>query len=170
MTVVALAGRRIDSEGAEIARFPLEEEEHVKEQLSVLLEKLHPSMLVCSAACGADLLALEAAAELGIPTTVVLPFDRKRFRASSVVDRPGEWGPRFDRALKKVAGSGRVRVIAAESTSDDEAYALATSVILDSAEDLASTAPARQEGTAARRLSRWLRWSFGTAPHGGRPI
>ena len=36
-------------------------------------------------------------------------------------------------------------MIAAESTSDDEAYALAAA-ILDSAEDLASAAPARQEG------------------------
>ena len=79
MTVVALAGRRIDSEGAEIARFPLDQEENVKEQRSVLLENLHPSRLVCSAACGADLLALEAAGELGIPTTVVLPFERQRF-------------------------------------------------------------------------------------------
>ena len=34
---------------------------------------------------------------------VVLPFDRTAFRASSVTDRPGNWGPRFDAVVAAVA-------------------------------------------------------------------
>src|SRR5438552_4042532 len=97
MIIVALAGRRIDAEGAP-ARFPLDQAPRVRERLDALLLELRPAALVCSAACGADLLALEAAAALNIPARIVLPFEPGRFRTSSVVDRPGDWGPRFDAA------------------------------------------------------------------------
>ena len=36
--------------------------------------------VVCSAACGADILALEGAAQLGLGRRVVLPFSRQQFR------------------------------------------------------------------------------------------
>ena len=35
--------------------------------------------------------------DLGMPFRIVLPFDKKTFRETSVVDRPGDWGPRYDR-------------------------------------------------------------------------
>jgi hypothetical protein len=138
MTVVALAGRRIDSEGATPTRFPLEQAENVKKQLRALFAELHPNMLFCSAACGADLLALEAAADLHIPATIVLPFNQTRFRATSVVDRPGDWGMRFDTVLRQVKASGHVRIIKPKAADDDEAYGLVTDEILREAQELAT--------------------------------
>ena len=62
--VVALAGRRVDAPDVERPRFPLANVEAVKKRLMALLADLNTSVIVCSAACGADLLALEAARRL----------------------------------------------------------------------------------------------------------
>lgn len=98
--IAALAGRRIDSQEADDVRFPLAEEEHVLHKLLRRFRQEHVVRLVCSAACGADILALEAANELAIPATVILPFAPNIFRKISVTDRPGDWGERFDRLMK----------------------------------------------------------------------
>lgn len=98
--VAALAGRRIDSPSTDDVRFPLAEEEHVLHKLLIRFRQEHVVRLVCSAACGADILALEAANELAIPATVILPFAPNIFRKISVTDRPGDWGKRFDRLMK----------------------------------------------------------------------
>jgi hypothetical protein len=164
MTVVALAGRRIDMAGAEPARFPLDQVERVKHELLEFFGAVHPSVLVCSAACGADLLALESAAELGIATTIVLPFNRTRFRASSVVDRPGNWGPRFDKAMKQAAASGHIEMISAQAKDDDEAYALVTTAILDRAENLAKHSPGQESNTPDNKVIALVVWDG--APRG----
>jgi hypothetical protein len=136
MTVVALAGRRIDAVGAP-ARFPLDQAPRVRKRLDRLLRQLRPAALVCSAACGADLLALEAAESLNIPVIIALPFAPDRFRETSVVDRPGDWGLRFDAVMARATGAaGRILVLASRS-GDDDAYVAATDVILDEAQRLA---------------------------------
>jgi hypothetical protein len=139
MIVVALAGRRIDAEDADVARFPLDQAEQVKQRLHTLLRDLRPDALVCSAACGADLLALEAAAALDIPATIVLPFEPAVFRASSVVDRHGDWGPRFDAVIDR-APAERIHVLELDDGAEDDAYAAATEAILDHAQKLATQA------------------------------
>jgi hypothetical protein len=48
---------------------------------------------------------------------VILPFERRRFRETSVTDRPGDWGPLYD----QVIGSGGDLVIL-RNEPDDEAY------------------------------------------------
>ncbi len=63
-------------------------------------------MLVAAAACGADLLALEVAGELGIRRRIVLPDQPARFRKSSVIDRPGDWAASYDRLIAEVAQRG----------------------------------------------------------------
>jgi hypothetical protein len=55
-SVIALAGRRIDA---------LEHVSAVRRRLADLLVQEQATALVCSAACGADLAALEAAEQLG---------------------------------------------------------------------------------------------------------
>ena len=60
-------------------------------------------MLVAAAACGADLLSLEVAGELGIRRRIVLPDQPARFRKSSVIDRPGDWAASYDRLIAEVA-------------------------------------------------------------------
>jgi hypothetical protein len=151
MIVVALAGRRIDAEGAP-PRFPLDQAPSVKGRLTRLLRAIQPDALVCSAACGADLLALEAAAALKIPVTIVLPFAPERFRETSVVDRPGDWGRRFDAVMKRAANgatAGRIHVIEPPAGEDDDAYQEATDAILDDAQKLAEEAAGEENGLVA---------------------
>jgi hypothetical protein len=102
-SIIALAGRRIDASGTTPPRFPLSNVEEVRSRLAGAFVRLHAVGLVCSGACGADLVALEAAEQLGMRRRVVLPFVPDRFRKSSVVDRPGDWGRVFDRQIAAAA-------------------------------------------------------------------
>jgi hypothetical protein len=133
--IAASAGRRIDEKNAETSRFPLENLELVAARIWELLKTEAPTALVCSAACGADLLILEAAGKLGIERHIVLPFERERFRATSVTDRPGDWGEMFDEICDEVKGDGNLTVL--EGFEDEnEAYSMTTTEILNKAESL----------------------------------
>lgn len=125
---MVLAGRRVDADGAEEPRFPLGNAASVQAQIREILASQDARILVCSAACGADLLALEAAGQLELRRRVILPFERLQFRKLSVVDRPGDWGPRFDRVMDEVEASGDVVVM--EYSSDDPDVYLTTSRVL----------------------------------------
>jgi predicted ArsR family transcriptional regulator len=139
MAVIALAGRRTDAPDATNVRFPQANVDIVKERIRRHLERLTARTLVCSAACGADLVALDAAGELGLRRRVVLPFSQARFRQTSVIDRGAEWGSLFDRILAEL----RVQndVVTLESVADDvAAYVAANTRILDEAQSAAATA------------------------------
>jgi hypothetical protein len=75
-------------------------------------------LLVSSAARGADLVAIEAAHAMGISNLIVLPFDKERFRRTSVTDGDGAeiWGTRFD-ALIRDAEDRRHLIVAAPQSS-----------------------------------------------------
>lgn len=128
--VIVAAGRRVDAPGTHPSHFPLAEVERVSRELRARLRECGPGHVVASAACGADLLLLEAALERRIPYTVVLPFDPPAFRALSVVDRPGDWGPRFDRVLADAARvlvlDPRPRTKPPDRVEADDAYEAAT--------------------------------------------
>ena len=109
----------------------------VRERLRMLLDAERPNVLVSSAACGADLLSLLEAGALGIRRRVVLPFGPPRFRVTSVVDRPGDWGPSFDLVVHEVIDRGDLVVL--EGLEGDEAYAAASGRILDEALRLAAS-------------------------------
>lgn len=102
--IIALAGRRVDAKGQNPPRFPstLEAAEMVRYRIRNKLLNLQATVLVSSAACGADLLAISEAGKLGLRRRIVLPFNRDRFRATSVTDRPGDWGPLYDGELDAV--------------------------------------------------------------------
>jgi hypothetical protein len=134
--IVALAGRRVDAPDAKQARFPLGNADAVAERLSKLFRNLKPQALVCSAACGADLLALDAARNIGIRRRIVLPFAGAKFRSTSVVDRPGEWGPLFDSLHEEALAANDLIVVTAKG-NDDEAFAAATERIIEEASRLA---------------------------------
>ena len=123
---IALSGRRIDAEHSKTSRFPLENVEFVRQALRDLFIESRADTLVSSAACGADLLALEEAGKLGMRRRIVLPFAPEQFLQSSVMDRPGDWRGAFERAI---AGSD---VVVLESGS----YAGASQAILDEAAKL----------------------------------
>jgi len=135
--VIALAGRRVDASDAAQKRFPAENAQVVKQRIHEFLLSHDALALVCAAACGADILALEAAGELGLRRRIVLPFDKATFRASSVVDRGGDWGERYDRIISEVEGQGDL-VEFAHDKDDGQTYFTGNLDILDQAKWLAS--------------------------------
>ncbi len=135
--IVALAGRRIDNVNADAVRFPLTNVEFVRGKIADLFAQQPVSAMVSSASCGADLVALEVAKTLGIRRFVVLPFARELFRKTSVVDRPGEWGPIFDRVLDDVEAAGDLFDLGLDPKAPN-AYALANGAILDETVGLAA--------------------------------
>lgn len=139
--VIALAGRRIDEPGTQPPRFPLEQVEEVEHRLSRLFREVESSALVCSAACGADLVALRVAGALKVRRRVVLPFAPERFQRSSVTDRPdARWGPLFDEVIATVQATGDL-VVLSGAGDDNEAYAAANEAILRETRALLSTQP-----------------------------
>lgn len=104
--------------------------------LRQLIVEQAATAIVASAACGADLLALRLADELGIRSRVVLPFAPGRFRESSVTDRPGDWGPLFDEVVARVGAAGDL-VVLDHPEGGGAAYAAANAAILDEAVRLA---------------------------------
>lgn len=133
--IIALAGRRIDAPGSQPERFPLERVPAVRDALRARFLERPTCALVSSAACGADLLALELAEELEIPAFVVLPFAAKRFRTSSVTDRPGDWGALFDRIVERARRADRL-IVHEEVGEGSAAYAAVNRAILDEAAKL----------------------------------
>jgi hypothetical protein len=148
-SVIALAGRRIDAPDTDPPRFPLKNMSIVRERLAVLLAAEHAKALVCSAACGADLIALEEAERLGLRRRIVLPFPPERFRETSVTDRPGDWGPVFDRLVAEAEAAGDLVIL--ESTDGGAAaYAAANQRIIHEAEAVARST---SDGTPLRPVA-----------------
>jgi hypothetical protein len=133
--IIALAGRRIDAADASVPRFPLTNADMVRRRVRELFVAQGAKKLVCAAACGADLLALEVAGELGLRRRIVLPFEPGQFRRTSVVDRPGNWGEIFDRVLREVGPADIV--VVPDRAADSEMYLMTNDVILDEARALA---------------------------------
>lgn len=131
--VVAIAGRRIDPPGAAEPRFPESAQAAVLSALVAALAESGAQAVVSAAACGADILALEAAGQLGLRRRVVLPSDPQSFRQSSVVDRPGDWGGRYDRIIAEVATAGDLVILTHPEVEGDAAYLQANVDIFDEA-------------------------------------
>ena len=130
--VVALAGRRVDARDADVMRFPASNVPAVTQRIRNMLIGVAAVTLVCSAACGVDIVALEMAGELGLRRRIVLPFRRDLFRKTSVIDRDISWGHRFDALMEAVGASGDV-VELTQPTDDRNAYALTNKEVLDEA-------------------------------------
>ena len=155
--IIALAGRRIDASDATTVRFPLENVAVVRERIHAFFVDHKVTALVCSAACGADLLALDVAGELGIWRRIVFPFEQNRFCATSVIDRPGEWEALFNRIIRKVQAEGGF-VILSENGEDDAIFATTNKVILDEALTLAHQMPHGRREQSANLVQAVLVW------------
>lgn len=125
MTVVALAGRRVDGPNAAVARFPVANVALVRDRVARKFAELRVNTLVASAAAGADLLALRLM-ENGVGRIAILPFEGARFEASSVADRPGSWVDDF----RSVLATARVEIVGGDFADDDAAFAATTEQIL----------------------------------------
>ena len=160
LMIIVLAGRRVDAAGAETPRFPLENVDAVAERIEKEFGRLGAAALVCSAACGADLVALKVARKLGMRRRIVLPFEAPVFRAKSVTDRPGnaawDWGRLFDELYSEAEESGDVALVErggkdGEADKGDEtaAYKEANGRIFEEAKKLPDDAGEKASGGIA---------------------
>ena len=142
--VIIEAGRRVDPPDAQVPRFPPSNVSEVSRRIRRLLGKQHPQAVVCSAACGADLLLLQAASGMYIEQVVLLPSEPEAFRKFSVTDRPGNWGELYDQVLK----TARVEIL--KLPEGQEGYLEANLKLLDRGQQLA-----RENGVPAEALVIW---------------
>lgn len=131
----------MDPRGTDEERFAFKNVPAVHNALAALFRRECPLVVVASAACGADLLALDAADQLGSRIRIVLPFRPERFKESSVVDRPHPefWGPLFDDLIVRAESRGDLVVLDANDGSS--AYAATNRAIIREAALLSNGAP-----------------------------
>ncbi|HTU68899.1 MAG TPA: hypothetical protein VMF11_01145 [Candidatus Baltobacteraceae bacterium] len=137
--IAALAGRRIDAPNAPEPHFPPANIAAVERAIRARLERDGVRVLVCAAACGADLLALAAAEELRIARHIVLPYAIERFRAGSVTDRRGAypWGERYDRFIAQAQSQHALTLLGLDP-NDPSVYEKTNFGILDTAAAIAA--------------------------------
>jgi class 3 adenylate cyclase len=100
--IVVFAGHMIDQPGRGKSRFPKEVEPAVADAIRSRLDKDDASLGYASAACGSDILFLEAMLARGGEIVVVLPYEQEHFVRDSVSVIPdGKWRARFDYVLKQ---------------------------------------------------------------------
>jgi class 3 adenylate cyclase len=116
--VLIYSGHMIDHPTHATPRFPPSLEGAVGAAIRERVAALRPLASYGSAACGADLLFVEAVQDLGGETHVVLPFPPHEFLASSVEFAGGEWRGRFERAL---AGAASLTVTSDHRARDSTA-------------------------------------------------
>jgi class 3 adenylate cyclase len=97
--VVMYTGHMIDHWTRESPRFPSELEAVMAAAIREKLQILRPLAAYGSAACGSDILCLEAMRHIGGETHIVLPFPAEEFHRVSVDFAAGGWSERFERAL-----------------------------------------------------------------------
>ena len=96
--IVACSGHLIDTPGKS-RRFPQEAEQIVRAKIEEKLDFMGATCGYSSAACGTDIIFLEAMSERGGETHVFLPFAKEEFIHTSVVRGGGDWVARFQKVL-----------------------------------------------------------------------
>jgi hypothetical protein len=129
--VLISAGRRVDPADAAVSRFPSSEVAEVRRKIQKFFAQEKPRAVVCSAACGADLLVLDVARSRHTERFVLLPSEQKEFRKTSVTDRPGDWGELYDGVLK----TSKVEVL--KLPEGQEGYLETNLKLLDRGQELA---------------------------------
>ncbi len=100
--VVVFSGHMLDQPGRLTPRFPPELESAVYKEICDRLSKLDARLGYACAACGADILFLEAILELKGEAHIVLPYDREQFIKEAVDIIPGgNWMERFEQVTKQ---------------------------------------------------------------------
>ena len=148
--VLISAGRRVDAADATVFRFPASEVAAVRRKIQRLFAKEKPRAVVCSAACGADLLVLDVALARHTERYVLLPSEQEEFRKTSVADRPGDWEKLYDRVLE----TSKVEVL--KLAEGQEGYLQTNRKLLDRGQELA-----RKYSVPAAALVVWNKQSRG---------
>ncbi|HSQ82644.1 MAG TPA: adenylate/guanylate cyclase domain-containing protein [Casimicrobiaceae bacterium] len=101
--VLVFAGHMVDVPDRPEPRFPATLAPAVDAAIRARLARLHQPIVYASAACGADLIFVEAALDAGAEVNVVLPFDRDDFLRTSVAIGGRDWVDRYDHALARAS-------------------------------------------------------------------
>lgn len=100
--VVVFCGHMLDRPHRPHPRFPVHLERAVYDAIRDRLQTLDARLGYASAACGSDILFLEAIRELGGEMHIMLPCDREQFIQESVNIIPGSgWVQRFEELLSQ---------------------------------------------------------------------
>src|SRR5258707_5325938 len=142
MVIVAIAGRRIDAADAAVARFPLANRRLVARRIGAALGRLDATAVIASAACGADLLALDAARRQGMRRRVILPYAEEWFLEDSVLDRPGWWAGAFRGQCAAARAAGDLVVLGEARGSDDAFRAVNEAIVAEALRLAAGASPA----------------------------
>jgi class 3 adenylate cyclase len=121
--VAVFAGHMIDRPERPTPRFDPKLESAVAREIRSRVSRLRPAVAYCSAACGADLLCVEALREQHVEYHLILPFAPGEFRSASVEIVPGDWGQRFERALEGATSVTRASDHQASGSSSAFVYA-----------------------------------------------
>jgi class 3 adenylate cyclase len=170
--VIAFAGHMIDAPGRPVPRFPAALTSAVRAAIDQRLARLHAPVVYTSAACGADLIFIEAALERGAEVNIVLPFERNDFVRTSVAAGGEDWAERFDAAVGRAA-----RVIMATEESylgDDvlfehaavllEGFAVLRAAQLESSPSLLCVIDTAAQGRVGGALASFERWQRSVGP------
>jgi class 3 adenylate cyclase len=104
-SVVVFSGHLIDRPGRNGPRFPPQLEPAVRDAIREWLRSADAGFGYAAAACGSDILFLEALLEAGTEAHVVLPYNRDQFLEDSVDIVPGSnWAARYEQVLARAAG------------------------------------------------------------------
>jgi hypothetical protein len=154
VVIVAVAGRRIDAADAAVAHFPLANRRLVARRIGAALQRLDATAVVASAACGADLLALDAAECRGMRRRIILPYAEEWFLEDSVLDRPGRWAGAF-RAQCAAARGANDLVVLDEARGSDDAFRAVNEAIVAEGLRLAEHASPADPAAALAVLIVW---------------
>ena len=101
--LVVFSGHMIDAPERRTPRFPLEKEEAIRQLLEKQLAAMNAGIGFASAACGSDILFLEAMLARGGTIHLVLPWPEEEFVKTSVEVAGGGWAERFAKVLQRAA-------------------------------------------------------------------
>lgn len=98
--VIIFTGHMIDDPNRPDPRFPAYLESAVRKEIDKALNDLDARIGYCSAACGSDIVFIEAMIERKAEVNVVLPFEMDDFIKTSVRYAGERWETRFKNVLK----------------------------------------------------------------------
>lgn len=103
--IAVFVGHMIDTPDRSKPRFPDTISHLVKEEIGKVLDDKNIRIGYCSAACGGDLLFIEAMLERGREVNVTLPFNEDDFIKTSIDIGGQDWVKRFRSVLDRVSVS-----------------------------------------------------------------
>lgn len=102
--LVVFSGHMIDSPDRRVSRFPPDCESAIRSAIDKQLDNVKAGIGFASAACGSDILFLEAMLDRGATVHVVLPWPKEQFIQTSVaITDSGNWVERFENVLRRAA-------------------------------------------------------------------